>query len=44
MQAVLSDDDKEMSNTMSRRYQSVRDGQLGVGKGNILNNYQQLVV
>jgi len=29
---------------MTRRFQSVRDGQLGKGKGNILDNYMQLIV
>ena len=29
---------------MIRRFQSVRDGSLGKGKGNILDNYMQLIV
>jgi hypothetical protein len=41
---ILSEDDKDLSDTMVRRYQSVRDGQLGVGKGNILDNYMQLMI
>jgi len=34
----------EESQEMLRRFQSVRDGQLGIGKGNILDNYMQLIV
>jgi hypothetical protein len=36
--------DDQNNKDMIRRFQSVRDGQLGKGKGKVLDNYMQLIV
>jgi len=46
MQVMSEEEAKDDQNNqnMIRRFQSVRDGSLGKGKGNILDNYMQLIV
>ena len=46
MQIMSEEEAKDDQNNhdMIRRFQSVRDGSLGKGKGNILDNYMQLIV